>query len=689
MRHNYSLLAVGLALASVAPGCGTIIGLDDYEVVDEASSSSGGRNTGSGGSDNTGGDTSSAGTSSGGSDTGGNGTGGGSPNTCDDGCDDDNDCTTDACVEGECLNEPVDEGEACDGGYCNADADCVACLDDKSGYSTDTGCNSITPSCDTSTDVPVCKGCMVDADCNDLDDCTIDKCDAHWCVAPTSFLPAGSACGDPGHACNDSGKCSDCWDTSNGGVDAGCQAGAGSCDISGPEPICTGCTTASDCDDGNECTQQTCNGQGQCVLTPIAQGNGCSGGVCNGVQGNEACIACIDDDSGVTASDVDSGCENVAGKPYCTVTPSGPACQPCMNTIASAGPSDVDAGCTGSAPLCVADAGGILSCTRCANTQPDNGSALVDDGCSVSTPFCVGSGSARACRACVNDVSGTGVDSGCSAGAPMCDANGVCRQCLVNSDCASDGFSCTNEVCNSGVCSSPKDNTKCSNLDGNVCTRPTCEATSGTGPTGCVEVNISVITDLVTTSASSGNGGFEALDGDNDAVGWIEEGGAYDLSYTCGAAPSGNGCEGIVDDRTFASSGSNAMWLAGVNSNAADFYKLLLLPANTTRLEVIFDHNIQTVSTSASNADHLRIWFEDEERTHIGTALGSWNATNGQTSNAVWTKNVSVNTDGKGINVASYAGGYVIISFESITNATLITDFFVDNVRIRATVCAP
>jgi hypothetical protein len=221
-------------------------------------------------------------------------------------CDDDNDCTTDACdpVQGciHLLNSaPCDDGDVCTtGDHCHLGS-CTAagtlvcndsnpCTDDC--CSAKAGCSFI-PNAD---------------DCNDDNPCTEnDACSNGWC--------AGSAT-----VCNDFNVCTD--DACN--PDSGCEYTANTlaCDDNNPCTIGDHCTNSScagqgvdDCDDGNLCTDDDCDPDSGCFHTansaPCDDGNACTTGE---VCADKSCtpgiaVVCNDDDVCTDDSCTpDSGC---------------------------------------------------------------------------------------------------------------------------------------------------------------------------------------------------------------------------------------------------------------------------------------------------------------------------------------------------------------------------------------------
>jgi hypothetical protein len=161
--------------------------------------------------------------------------GGGTRLTCDDG----NPCTIDLCsAAGACKNTP-DDGASCDDGdACTVGDVCAAgvcqpgapadCDDDN--VCTDDACDPV-------------RGCTYannTGPCDDADPCTLgDVCASGGCTGTP----------DP---CDDPDPCTiDSCDPLDG-----CQHA--------PDPACTLCTTAADCDDGIDCTVGTCGEDGVC-----------------------------------------------------------------------------------------------------------------------------------------------------------------------------------------------------------------------------------------------------------------------------------------------------------------------------------------------------------------------------------------------------------------------------------------
>ncbi len=244
-------------------------------------------------------------------------------------CDDDNVCTSDACIPGKgCTNganfEFCDDGDkctdsdACDGGKCAGTAikcdDGKVCTDDACDPKT--GCTTTNNSaeCDDSSKCTKddkcaegdCKGAAIACDDGNL--CTEDGCDpAQGCTVTNN----NKTCDDndsctKGDACTGgqcAGKALDCDDKNACTKDfctqgKGCEHSAitGACDDGDPctdtsvciKEKCVGATIT--CDDGEQCTFDSCDPKtGKCVFTNKVKDAKCDDGdVCTS---GDACVA--------------------------------------------------------------------------------------------------------------------------------------------------------------------------------------------------------------------------------------------------------------------------------------------------------------------------------------------------------------------------------------------------------------
>ena len=243
-------------------------------------------------------------------------------------------------------------------------------------------------------------GCGVDADCEDGNPCTDDACDLGRCV-----ITANTAVCDDDVGCTTDDVCIDgqCVGTPSCPPGETCDVDSGACL---PDPQCA---VDADCDDGNMCTDDMCDGAtAQCINVfnqapcddgvACTEGDQCRDGACEpGAPQPGDCDdneVCTDD-----ACDVDLGCLNV------------PHARPCDDGVA----------CT-TADQC--------SNGTCVGGVPDSG--LCDDN-----------------NVCTDDT---------------CDAQNGCTF-VDNADPCDDGVACTdNDLCTGGACAGQD---AC--LEGSVC----------------------------------------------------------------------------------------------------------------------------------------------------------------------------------------------------------------------------
>jgi len=278
-----------------------------------------------------------------------------------------------------------DSGEGCVNvqPYCTTAADC----NDRNACTAD----SCSAGACSNTPIAGCKVCTTAADCDDNNACTTDSCNAGVCqhtpigctaldqchVAGTCD-PATGSCSNPtaidGTACNDGNACTQ-TDTCQSGSCVGnpvtCTAldqchTAGTCDpatgtCSNPAIAgCTVCATATDCDDQNPCTFDSCNGT-VCSHTSLEGCKRCS-----------TTADCDDQNACTTDSCNSSGvCSNVTISGGCST---------------DAGCDDGNACTTDSCNACVCQHTFISGCTTCNSfnrfVKCDDHNSCTDDTCS-------------------------------------------------------------------------------------------------------------------------------------------------------------------------------------------------------------------------------------------------------------------------------------------------------------------
>ncbi len=404
-------------------------------------------------------------------------------------CDDLNACSSgDHCVKGKCLADSVvdcDDDNPCTTDWCDPVAGCIhthnqspcddsnACtLGEKCGQGLCSGgtnvlCDDKNPCTDDSC-LPAsgCSATPNTAPCNDSDPCTTaDACSAGVCV------------GGPALVCDDGNPCTDdSCDPAKGCVHV---ANALPCDDANActtVDVCVGgaCkgSKAPDCDDGNMCTVDACSPEAGCVhASKPMQGKPCvteEGGVCGttGACNLGSCIA-----SGKACDDLnpctDDSCDPLTGA--CSHVANTSPCDdsnPCTeNDTCTAGSClGLDlVSCDDSNPCTTDKCSPLLGCQHADNTLPCND----EDACTV-TDVCAGG-------ICV----GSGVLN-CNDG-NLCTSDGCdkalgCAYLPQEGPC-DDGDACTTgDACVAAKCQGAG-SLSCD--DGNACTTDLCDSKTG------------------------------------------------------------------------------------------------------------------------------------------------------------------------------------------------------------------
>ena len=360
-----------------------------------------------------------------------------------DACSDGNVCTeSDVCVGGKCQpgkGKLCDDGKPCTDDYCDAVKGCS------------TNNNSATCSDgDACTSLDVCKGgvCVGSGgpNCDDGNPCTDDSCDKlNACTHVANNNPCDDAnvCTDgdvckstkcvpgAGKVCNDGKVCTDdSCDPIKGCVTSNNSAGCTDGDACTTNDGCDGgnCVggAAPNCDDGNTCTNDSCDKGKGCLH--VANNGGCNdGNVCTLI---DVCV--------------NSACTPGAAKPcddglICT-TDSCDAVKGCQTANNTAPCTDGNV-CT-EADVC---AGG--NCVPGKAKLCDDGNLCTTDSCDKLTG-CVINFNALACDDNNGCTSGDICNGGKCKGNVGCDANALCTpgaqtvSCVCKAGFTGNGFSC-------------------------------------------------------------------------------------------------------------------------------------------------------------------------------------------------------------------------------------------------------
>ncbi|MCK4454094.1 SipW-dependent-type signal peptide-containing protein [Candidatus Parcubacteria bacterium] len=263
-------------------------------------------------------------------------------------CEDYNDCTDDVCdANGVCQYTCI-VGQSCD---------------DGNPYTMNDVCTQVGDDC-------ICvgtPGCLVDADCNDQNECTSDVCDANGVCQNTCLVDEPCDDGND-HTIND---------------------------VCTPDCICVGtpveCINDGECDDGDLCTDDACVAN-SCVYTPIVcnDGDPCTDDAC--VDG--ACvytpIVCDDQDPCTDDACVDGNCVYTD---ICDGSDTECGCETCENCNDQDGWIDVGDTypcCLGDYNLCTCQNQEYIdySCqgTSCVSDVTDWRTVGTD--CSTCFPYC-------------------------------------------------------------------------------------------------------------------------------------------------------------------------------------------------------------------------------------------------------------------------------------------------------------
>ncbi|MBT9559221.1 MAG: putative metal-binding motif-containing protein, partial [Myxococcales bacterium] len=408
-------------------------------------------------------------------------------------CNDENLCTTDACTGsyqcqntannlqcaiGSCLADGnYQEAKFCQDGACTTGGGTVSC-ESNDPCKIDT-CNAATGGCGQKA-TPIGTTCAP-ASCTGASKTTAKVCDGLGSCALGGSIqpcPGGYTCGPDGESCRtgctSSTECQAAYFCSGGiclpkKVDGGtcttaadCVSGNcvnGTCCSSGK----TCCQDDGDCDDGNACTLNTCNGESWCTVSFAPVSTQCEAGSCNGLtrtlpkncNGSGSCTG-----GGTTENcDLGGACRSYGCTPSaCTTTLSqnGTVCgaSTCSNyTFTPTRTCQAGLCKSETATVCVggyACASGTGSCSA---------GCVTDAGCQPGY-FCAATG---ACQPKRDDGEACSKDSQCSSA--HCDG-GICcstgRCCLKNSDCG-DGNTCTDDACNTTTftCGNPNNTNEC------------------------------------------------------------------------------------------------------------------------------------------------------------------------------------------------------------------------------------
>ncbi len=429
-------------------------------------------------------------------------------------CDDNEECTVDACDAKDGCKHTNKSGPCdADGTSCTQDD---VCKDGKCEAGKVLNCDDNNPCTkDTCDPKDGCKYENTQAPCNaDDNDCTVaDKCKEGKCVAgEAKSCDAGKECVTgscsivdgkckytvtDGFACNDGDQCTKdekCVGELCKGQPLKCDdldaCTADSCD---PKTGCNHKAATGPCDDGNACTEKDVCSSGKCqgspadIKTKCGDNNDCTSDLCDPKSGcQNKPLDATDCDDGNTCTQGDKCAQGLckSGENKCSCT-SDADCKPKEDGNLCNGTLFCDK--SGKTWECKLDPKTVVSCDTtkdgaCATTvcQPGSGKCIAQpkkDGlaCDADSSLCTQNDS------CKSGVCTAGVLAKCDDNNPCtndaCDPAKGCVTTNNTAKCDADGDACTvDDTCKAGACvkGTPKD---CD--DNEPCTEDGCNKADG------------------------------------------------------------------------------------------------------------------------------------------------------------------------------------------------------------------
>ena len=358
---------------------------------------------------------------------------------------------SDACRIGKCdeaaktctFDAKSSEFACDDGNFCTSGDHCDgegACVSGGQTICVNTSCG--TGSCDSGLGACILANSPTASACSDGDPCTIaDSCDGNGtCMPGTSVSCPGDVC-NVGLCDSSTGGCGvkplgseiPCDDGQKCTVGDHCS-GYGSC-TGGTWDVSCGCNQDAQCNDGNACTVDSCDGGSATCKFVIQNGSVCEDGdVCTTYS------SCNSDGACVASAFFDcSSADGICHKGQCVNKDGTATCQ--ATSLADSTPCDDGLYCT--------------SGESCSGGFCKGGSPTV----CPSAPECFAASCSESSFGCTNAPSTKG--SACNDGqsctiGDSCDGTGICNSGIAAANFAicDDGNSSTSgDYCTSGVCS--------------------------------------------------------------------------------------------------------------------------------------------------------------------------------------------------------------------------------------------
>jgi hypothetical protein len=321
--------------------------------------------------------------------------------------DDGNGCTSDFCLTGECVHDPVPEGPCDDGNDCTMNDGCTDGVCAGEEFVCDDGLDCTKDLCNgdgTCTAQPIGGYCLADGECVEAE--TVQPLSGGCASCDPTVTKVGWTPLPDGGICDDGDLCS---------AGDSCQGGS-----------CVGAPVA--CDDGLPCTDDSCAAEtGLCVSVPVVGwceiDDECVPGGAGPVGADNQCRLCDPDldSNGWTEVNQGNACEDLS---------------------ACSAASQCDGGiCVAVGPLCdddnICTVDACLAEGVCEHEPVNNGSPCGDDGVLCTNDLCVEG-------ECTHDVAPDHclIDGACAVqNAPQ--PGSACAACLPG--VSQDGWSAVNE----------------------------------------------------------------------------------------------------------------------------------------------------------------------------------------------------------------------------------------------------
>lgn len=272
-----------------------------------------------------------------------------------------------------------------------------------------------------------------------------------WTYRLATVQVSSATCGD-GQIAGYEG-CDDGDTDDSDGCSGICQVEVGYA-CTGAPSVCDECFEDIDCDDGDDCTTDTCSNNA-CGHTTAPQGTTCLTGVCSS---GGTCVECVED---ANCGPDGPLCDTQTNSCYCAADADCDDDNECTSEVCSQGhcavtvlPIETECSighCNGNSdgPMCICDTNGDCddqnSCSvdACVANQCSHDYSAAGDAC--DTGFC-SEDQVPVCLQCFQDAH-------CPNDEPWCKTEmAECVECLDDGQC-DDGNECTLDGCDNDVCS--------------------------------------------------------------------------------------------------------------------------------------------------------------------------------------------------------------------------------------------